>query len=151
MNAGRHCETDINNCASAPCLNGGRCIDQVAGYRCVCQIEYVGDTCSHHVCDSDQSPCLNGGSCYVEDHQPLCLCPAAFTGAACQTNRCLGVTCGNAGTCENGICICQPGESWAYINFFRVSDHLYRNLTLSAFNSLLSVAMTVGSCGVPNS
>ena len=72
----------------------------------------------------------------MEDHQPLCLCPAAYSGAVCQTNRCLGVTCGNAGTCENGICVCQPGESRVYVYFFRVSDNLYRNLTLSAYSSL---------------
>ena len=31
---GRNCETEINECLSDPCENGGKCIDVVAGYKC---------------------------------------------------------------------------------------------------------------------
>ena len=107
---GRHCETNIDDCAAAPCLNGGRCVDEVAGYSCLCQPEYVGDRCSHHVCDSDQSPCLNGGTCYVEDNKARCRCSSAFTGDVCAHDKCVGVMCLNQGTCNNGVCICRLGE-----------------------------------------
>ena len=46
----------------------------------------------------------------MEDNEPRCRCPDAFSGRVCDTDKCLNVTCENSGTCENGICICQPGE-----------------------------------------
>ena len=32
--SGVNCQTDINECASAPCMNGGTCTDRVNGYNC---------------------------------------------------------------------------------------------------------------------
>ena len=37
--------TDINECSSNPCLNGGSCTDQVNGYACKCQPGYAGRQC----------------------------------------------------------------------------------------------------------
>ena len=37
--------TDINECSSNPCLNGGSCTDQVNGYACSCQSGYAGAQC----------------------------------------------------------------------------------------------------------
>ena len=67
--------------------------------------------CSRHVCDDDTSPCVNGGSCHVVDNEARCLCPPAFSGDVCETDKCLGVTCLNDGTCVNGICVCQQGKT----------------------------------------
>ena len=36
------CETEINECASSPCLNAGICHDQLARYDCVCAPGYTG-------------------------------------------------------------------------------------------------------------
>ena len=33
---GELCDREINECESMPCLNGGQCIDQIAGYMCTC-------------------------------------------------------------------------------------------------------------------
>ena len=33
---GIHCENNINDCASEPCLNGGVCQDLVNEYKCDC-------------------------------------------------------------------------------------------------------------------
>ena len=33
---GAHCDVDINECESSPCLYGGRCIDLVNRFACVC-------------------------------------------------------------------------------------------------------------------
>ena len=37
--------TDINECDSSPCENGGTCEDQVNGYTCHCLNGYSGDHC----------------------------------------------------------------------------------------------------------
>ena len=37
--------TDIDECASAPCQNGGTCTDQVNGYLCQCASGYSGLQC----------------------------------------------------------------------------------------------------------
>jgi len=37
--------TDIDECASNPCLNGGTCTDVVNGYTCACSSGYTGIHC----------------------------------------------------------------------------------------------------------
>jgi hypothetical protein len=39
--------TDINECSSAPCKNGGICKDLVNGYECACVAGYDGTTCDN--------------------------------------------------------------------------------------------------------
>lgn len=43
---GPNCQTNINECASNPCLNQGTCIDDVAGYKCNCLLPYTGMKCT---------------------------------------------------------------------------------------------------------
>lgn len=37
--------SDINECASFPCLNGGTCVDEVSQFSCVCGKGWSGPTC----------------------------------------------------------------------------------------------------------
>jgi hypothetical protein len=39
------CFLDINECASAPCRNGGSCSNNVNAYNCTCQKGYTGINC----------------------------------------------------------------------------------------------------------
>ena len=37
--------TDINDCESGPCQNGGTCNDGIASYTCDCAKGWTGDNC----------------------------------------------------------------------------------------------------------
>ena len=37
--------SDIDECASSPCLNGGQCIDQINSYTCSCALGWTGTRC----------------------------------------------------------------------------------------------------------
>ena len=37
--------SDINECQSSPCLNGGNCIDKINKYSCQCAPGYYGAKC----------------------------------------------------------------------------------------------------------
>ena len=37
--------TDIDECVSQPCLNGGLCIEGVNQYFCFCQNRFTGNNC----------------------------------------------------------------------------------------------------------
>ena len=38
--------TDIDQCNSNPCKNGGKCIDGINDFLCICTKEYSGKDCS---------------------------------------------------------------------------------------------------------
>lgn len=37
--------SDIDECISSPCQNGGTCVDLVDGYRCECTQAWEGSNC----------------------------------------------------------------------------------------------------------
>ncbi|KAI6244027.1 hypothetical protein M3Y99_00071700 [Aphelenchoides fujianensis] len=63
---GSQCEIDIDDCENAPCMNGGRCVDRVAGFECSCGgTGYTGLLCDADFdeCAEPGLYCLNGGEC----------------------------------------------------------------------------------------
>ena len=72
---GRDCETDIDDCQTAPCENNGTCIDQVNGYNCSCLQGFTGHNCSINIDDCTLSPCSNGGNaCSCEEMREIVRC-----------------------------------------------------------------------------
>lgn len=48
---GSACETDINECSSDPCLNGGVCEDLINDYLCHCPLGYFGNNLFKVLCE----------------------------------------------------------------------------------------------------
>lgn len=79
---GLHCETNINECASNPCANGGICIDLVNGFRCECPRGYYDARCLSDVDECASDPCLNGATCEDGLNQFICHCRPGYGGMA---------------------------------------------------------------------
>ena len=45
MNKIRILYSDIDDCASSPCQNGGTCVDDINSYTCNCDVGYTGENC----------------------------------------------------------------------------------------------------------
>ena len=109
-----------DECASQPCMNGGRCIDIVGGYRCECPPGYGGSACQADIDECASNPCRNGATCLDVVNGYRCTCRLGFSGATCQTASIVQSTC-NVNPCEHGgrcvdvergfECVCNPGYS----------------------------------------
>lgn len=42
---GLRCDTNVNECSSNPCQNGGTCVDGINGYNCQCTGTFSGSNC----------------------------------------------------------------------------------------------------------
>ena len=51
---------DIDDCANAPCLNGGTCHDGFNSFTCTCVAGYTGDDCGEGI--------LVGSALYLKSH-----------------------------------------------------------------------------------
>ena len=100
---GDKCQYGINECQSAPCLNGGRCVDQVGAYMCNCSATgYNGTNCEIDINECTSTPLLSkcvNGTCNNMPATYNCSCTLGFTGQFCETNinDCSTSNCVNGG------------------------------------------------------
>lgn len=78
---GELCQTNINECASNPCVNGD-CIDQVGDYSCHCRLPYTGKNCETEMNPCKPNLCQNNAQCVPsQNYQSFeCSCPSGFAG-----------------------------------------------------------------------
>ncbi|XP_014668701.1 PREDICTED: uncharacterized protein LOC106809975 [Priapulus caudatus] len=102
---GRHCETNINECARRPCRNGGTCYEGAPGsYRCECIPGFYGRNCAGVArgltCES--TPCHNEAVCVDTAFGFSCECKPDYTGYTCDTRvACTDRPCRNGAICQD--------------------------------------------------
>lgn len=115
--SGDTCAVDEDDCAAAPCANGGTCVDGVAGFTCDCSTApgWGGELCTTNIDDCSGNPCLNGGACVDKTDGFTCDCTGTgFDGTYCDHNidDCAGAPCKH-GSCADGVkgykCSCEQG------------------------------------------
>uniref|UniRef100_G3RZV2 Protein crumbs homolog 1 n=1 Tax=Gorilla gorilla gorilla TaxID=9595 RepID=G3RZV2_GORGO len=119
--SGKHCELNIDECFSNPCIHGN-CSDRVAAYHCTCEPGYTGVNCEVDIDNCQSHQCANGATCISHTNGYSCLCFGNFTGKFCRQSRLPSTVCGNEKTnltCYNGgnctefqaelKCMCRPG------------------------------------------
>lgn len=105
------CQTEINECASSPCQNGGTCTDVVNGVTCACRPGFSGLLCQTNINECASTPCQNGATCVDGTNSFSCTCAVGWAGTLCQSvNDCLSQPCQNGGLCVDGTnsftCLC---------------------------------------------
>ncbi|XP_053397800.1 neurogenic locus notch homolog protein 1-like isoform X1 [Mercenaria mercenaria] len=107
--------TEIDECASNPCENGGTCVDALNSYSCNCVAGYMDTNCETDINECAGNPCQNGGTCTDGINSYTCACVAGFDGNDCENNinECSSNPCQNGGTCLDGtnayLCSCVAG------------------------------------------
>ncbi|KAK3728579.1 hypothetical protein QZH41_011661 [Actinostola sp. cb2023] len=113
---------DIDDCASNPCNNGGRCIDHKDGYRCECLLGYMGKQCEIEKDECLSDPCYQGSTCVdkCEIEKDECLSDPCYQGSTCvdkceiEKDECLSDPCYQGSTCvdkceiEKDECLSDP-------------------------------------------
>ncbi|KAI3382076.1 hypothetical protein SNEBB_000637 [Seison nebaliae] len=118
----RHnCPTLIDTCSSSPCRNGGECISNDDGWKCInCNKDMTGKHCSIPI-DSCKNNICKKGTCIpdyeLEPFYYKCKCLVGWKGRLCdeEYNVCDSNPCQNGGDCEYNhnsfYCSCSSGWS----------------------------------------
>lgn len=132
MRVGTRCETNIDECESDPCQNGGTCVDEVNMFQCLCAAGFTGHWCADEIdeCLQPTSPCANNATCVdlIADYRCDCVgvwksgtlveyggrnCTVELTG--CRENECTnGARCrpllvDESSNNHSYRCDCLPG------------------------------------------
>ncbi|KAJ8952596.1 hypothetical protein NQ318_004143 [Aromia moschata] len=107
-------DAHIDECASAPCQNGGTCVDLENSFKCNCSSAWQGTVCQFDADECLTNPCINAISCTNLVGDYLCKCRVGWMGKTCDQNinDCVG-QCQHGATCIDLVndyhCACQPG------------------------------------------
>lgn len=103
-------------------FSDGRCIDEINGFKCVCENGFAGPYCEINVDDCGNNPCKNDGVCIDKVNDFECRCMAGFVGELCETNvdDCKLRPCANGASCRDLVndfeCTCRPGFTGKFCN-----------------------------------
>ncbi|KAI4495639.1 hypothetical protein M0802_008474 [Mischocyttarus mexicanus] len=113
---GKNCETNINECSSYPCKHGGRCIDGINNYTCICDRTggFEGQNCELNLNECLTHPCANGGECIDDVGSYYCVCQAGYTGRHCDSRSICEIDpCPSNSICVRDShgeqCVCNSG------------------------------------------
>ena len=118
---GSNCEQEVDECTSAPCMNGGGCVDYLNGFVCKCASGFKGRRCHVDIDECESDPCAHNGTCTDLVNGYSCECTEGYRGARCTrtVNSCQSSPCANGGTCLNNevdpgfLCSCvEPHVGW---------------------------------------
>ncbi|XP_023932358.1 fibropellin-1-like [Lingula anatina] len=108
--SGPNCQVDIDQCRSAPCLNGGTCSSAPNTYTCSCAVGWKGPNCQHEACT--KNTCKHASTCRDTSSGVTCTCSPGWTGQYCDINinECSSLPCLNGGLCfdqaNDYFCLC---------------------------------------------
>lgn len=137
---GEFCETDINECESNPCQNGGQCIDEVGSYKCNCTgTGFEGPQCEYDIdeCSVGRKKCGGKGVCTNLPGSFRCKCEIGLCGYDCnQPDPCSSV---EVGVCDNGgVCVERCTE---FVDYFCNCTAGFMGKTCSQLVSLQSLTI----------
>ena len=82
--SGMFCQTPVSQCAQNPCENGSTCVEEAAGFVCVCPPSHTGTRCEV-LNNCADNMCSNGGTCIdLEGGGFNCDCSQDFKGEKCE-------------------------------------------------------------------
>ncbi|XP_066540896.1 protein jagged-1b isoform X2 [Hoplias malabaricus] len=94
---GKYCQTAVGVCDSAPCLNGGQCVEQEKdkSMLCNCPVGYTGMYCEEVIDMCNPNPCQKGVPCRRTDGGYMCGCPEGYFENECMSLKdlCHGPHC----------------------------------------------------------
>ncbi|XP_068160694.1 cubilin [Antennarius striatus] len=100
---------DKDSCSSNPCQNGGKCLNLLNSYHCVCLSNWDGPNCATDVNECQvysgtSQGCQNGATCVNTLGSFTCSCSPEWSGTLCTVRY---DDCRNAGQnlCVHGMCI----------------------------------------------
>lgn len=109
--SGANCDSQVDECASVPCVNGGTCTDGTDSYVCACATHFSGENCD----TEDLVQCTAGTSL---QHSPTVCITQTYEICAFECD--VGYepsgthTCGRDGTLSGGSCVasaCTSGRT----------------------------------------